>query len=130
MMRLNRVESFYTLLLHFRSEGSKEEGRPATASPHVGLATHGRAAANAPARGRPTATRAGMGARNGLLHAASPAASKGSASSRRGGRPLVAPTAVAYGLQKAARVAAACVGATATAAQMGQEGLGHPFEKE
>ncbi|RWV77264.1 hypothetical protein GW17_00061929 [Ensete ventricosum] len=40
-MRLYRVESFYAFLLHFRSEGSKEEGRPATASPHVGPATRG-----------------------------------------------------------------------------------------
>ncbi|RWV78059.1 hypothetical protein GW17_00061035 [Ensete ventricosum] len=43
VMRLNRVESFYTLLLHFHSEGSKEEGRPATASSHAGSATHGQA---------------------------------------------------------------------------------------
>ncbi|RWW60613.1 hypothetical protein BHE74_00032389 [Ensete ventricosum] len=51
VMRLNRVESFYAFLLHFCSEGSKEEGRPATASPHVGPATHGQAAAKAPHKG-------------------------------------------------------------------------------
>ncbi|RWV84892.1 hypothetical protein GW17_00053362, partial [Ensete ventricosum] len=33
VMRLNRVEWFYTFLLHFRSEGNEEEGRPTTASP-------------------------------------------------------------------------------------------------
>ncbi|RZS27845.1 hypothetical protein BHM03_00061373, partial [Ensete ventricosum] len=33
VMILNRIESFYAFLLRFRSEGSKEEGRPATASP-------------------------------------------------------------------------------------------------
>ncbi|RZS25786.1 hypothetical protein BHM03_00059046 [Ensete ventricosum] len=31
VMRLNRVECFYAFVLHFRSEGSEEEGRPATA---------------------------------------------------------------------------------------------------
>ncbi|RZR89744.1 hypothetical protein BHM03_00017521 [Ensete ventricosum] len=33
------------------SQGSEEEGRPATASPHVGSATHGQAAAKAPYKG-------------------------------------------------------------------------------
>ncbi|RWV93837.1 hypothetical protein BHE74_00044701 [Ensete ventricosum] len=33
VMILNRVESFYALLLYFRSEGSEEEGRLAMASP-------------------------------------------------------------------------------------------------
>ncbi|RZS17882.1 hypothetical protein BHM03_00050086 [Ensete ventricosum] len=36
VMRLNRIESFYTFLFHFHSEGSEEEGRPATASPIQG----------------------------------------------------------------------------------------------
>ncbi|RZS22860.1 hypothetical protein BHM03_00055690 [Ensete ventricosum] len=57
-MRLNRVESFYAFLLRFRSEGSEEKGRPATASPHVAPATHGQAAAKAPCKG---ATDCGQG---------------------------------------------------------------------
>ncbi|RRT53458.1 hypothetical protein B296_00019846 [Ensete ventricosum] len=36
VMRLNNVESFYVFLLCFRSEGSEEEGRLATSSPHAG----------------------------------------------------------------------------------------------
>ncbi|RWV94903.1 hypothetical protein GW17_00042520 [Ensete ventricosum] len=51
VMRLNRVESFYVFLLHFRSEGSEEEGRQATTIPYVGPATHGQAAAKAPCKG-------------------------------------------------------------------------------
>ncbi|RWV95974.1 hypothetical protein GW17_00041352 [Ensete ventricosum] len=47
-MRLYRVESFYAFLLRFRSEGSEEEERPATASLHAGPATHGQ---GQPARG-------------------------------------------------------------------------------
>ncbi|RRT68547.1 hypothetical protein B296_00012357 [Ensete ventricosum] len=36
-MRLNRVESFYAFLLHFRSKHSKEEdGRPTMARPYAG----------------------------------------------------------------------------------------------
>ncbi|RRT31399.1 hypothetical protein B296_00043791 [Ensete ventricosum] len=50
-MRLNRVESLYVFLLHFHSEGSKEERRPATANPHAGLATHGQASVKAPCKG-------------------------------------------------------------------------------
>ncbi|RWW70984.1 hypothetical protein BHE74_00021309 [Ensete ventricosum] len=58
-MRLNRVESFDVFLLRFRSEGSEEEGQPATASPHVGPAAHGQAAAQAPYKGgRPATARA------------------------------------------------------------------------
>ncbi|RWW69172.1 hypothetical protein BHE74_00023254 [Ensete ventricosum] len=56
-----------------------------------------------------------QGACKGLSPAASPAASKGDGADRRGG-------------YRRARAAAACAG-PATAAQMGQEGLGHPFEK-
>ncbi|RWV77067.1 hypothetical protein GW17_00062161 [Ensete ventricosum] len=55
VMRLNRVESFYAFLLHFCSEGSKEEGRLATASPHVGPA---RPRPRPPTRGWATAARA------------------------------------------------------------------------
>ncbi|RWW86970.1 hypothetical protein BHE74_00004224 [Ensete ventricosum] len=51
VMRLNHVESFYAFLLHFHSEGSEEEGRPATASPHAVSTTHGQAAAKAPSKG-------------------------------------------------------------------------------
>ncbi|RWW60882.1 hypothetical protein BHE74_00032082 [Ensete ventricosum] len=51
VMRLNRVESFYAFLLRFRSEGSEEEGRPATASPHARPATHSQAATKAPCKG-------------------------------------------------------------------------------
>ncbi|RRT85879.1 hypothetical protein B296_00003194 [Ensete ventricosum] len=51
VMRLNHVESFYAFLLYFCNEGSVEEGWPATASPHVGSATHGQAAAKAPNKG-------------------------------------------------------------------------------
>ncbi|RWV94918.1 hypothetical protein GW17_00042508 [Ensete ventricosum] len=40
-MRLNHIESFYAFLLHFHSEGSEEEGRPATTSTHVVSTTHG-----------------------------------------------------------------------------------------
>ncbi|RZR73495.1 hypothetical protein BHM03_00024978 [Ensete ventricosum] len=50
VMRLYHIESFYVFLLHFHSEGSEEEGRPATASPHVWLAT-----ARASPKGRPAA---------------------------------------------------------------------------
>ncbi|RWV81315.1 hypothetical protein GW17_00057277 [Ensete ventricosum] len=41
-MRLNRVESFYTFLLRFRSEGSPCKGQPgmATASPLAGAVGH------------------------------------------------------------------------------------------
>ncbi|RWW65361.1 hypothetical protein BHE74_00027342 [Ensete ventricosum] len=46
-MRLFRVKLFYAFLLHFYSEGSEEEGRSTTASPHAGSATHGQAAAKA-----------------------------------------------------------------------------------
>ncbi|RRT58449.1 hypothetical protein B296_00018141 [Ensete ventricosum] len=49
MMRLNRVESFYTFLLCFRSEGS-EEWRPTMASPHVGLTAPGQVASKAPSK--------------------------------------------------------------------------------
>ncbi|RWW02029.1 hypothetical protein GW17_00034899 [Ensete ventricosum] len=65
VMRLNRVESFYTFLLYFHSKGSEEEGRPGTTNTHAGLATHGQAAAKAPYKGA------------GLLPMASPAANKG-----------------------------------------------------
>ncbi|RWV84941.1 hypothetical protein GW17_00053308 [Ensete ventricosum] len=41
VMRLNRVESFYVLLLHFRSKGSEERGWPVTARPPAGAASHG-----------------------------------------------------------------------------------------
>ncbi|RWV89457.1 hypothetical protein GW17_00048389 [Ensete ventricosum] len=51
VMRLNRVESFYVFLLCFCSEGSKEEGRLATASPYAGPTTHGQAVAKAPCKG-------------------------------------------------------------------------------
>ncbi|RWW23102.1 hypothetical protein GW17_00012674 [Ensete ventricosum] len=51
VMRLNRVESFYAFLLHFRNEGSEEEGWPATTSPHTRPATHGQAAAKPPYKG-------------------------------------------------------------------------------
>ncbi|RRT33506.1 hypothetical protein B296_00028072 [Ensete ventricosum] len=40
-MILNRVESFYVFFLRFRSEGSEEEGQPATTNPHARSATHG-----------------------------------------------------------------------------------------
>ncbi|RWV86918.1 hypothetical protein GW17_00051145 [Ensete ventricosum] len=40
-MRLNHVESFYAFLLHFHSKRSEEEdGRPATAGPPAGAASH------------------------------------------------------------------------------------------
>ncbi|RRT58826.1 hypothetical protein B296_00024235 [Ensete ventricosum] len=41
-MRLNRVESFYVFLLHFRSEESPCKGQPgmAMASPLAGVANH------------------------------------------------------------------------------------------
>ncbi|RZR94101.1 hypothetical protein BHM03_00022721 [Ensete ventricosum] len=52
MMRLNCVESFYAFLLRFRREGS-EEGQPATASPHVGPATH----SQADCKGQPVVTK-------------------------------------------------------------------------
>ncbi|RWV83975.1 hypothetical protein GW17_00054355, partial [Ensete ventricosum] len=52
VMRLNRVKLFYTFLLRFRNEGSEEERRPATASPHVGLTTRGQVGY----KGQPAAT--------------------------------------------------------------------------
>ncbi|RRT61180.1 hypothetical protein B296_00027716, partial [Ensete ventricosum] len=60
VMRLNRVESFYAFLLCFHSEGSEEEGRLATASPHIGSATHGQVAAKALARRRPVVAKASL----------------------------------------------------------------------
>ncbi|RWV83917.1 hypothetical protein GW17_00054414 [Ensete ventricosum] len=60
VMRLNRVESFYTFLLHFHSEGNEEEGRPAMVSPHARPAIHGQAATKDPARGRSVAARASL----------------------------------------------------------------------
>ncbi|RWV81088.1 hypothetical protein GW17_00057526 [Ensete ventricosum] len=99
-MRLNRVESFYAFLLYFRSEGN-EEGRPITASPHAGSATHGQAAAKAPYKGA-----AGCGQDQPVREADT--ARRGNIPapvSRRGERPL-------------ARAATA-----ATATQMVQEGL-------
>ncbi|RRT56774.1 hypothetical protein B296_00022147 [Ensete ventricosum] len=47
VIRLYRVESFYAFLLCFHSEGSEEEGWPATASPYAGSTTHGQAATKA-----------------------------------------------------------------------------------
>ncbi|RZR85288.1 hypothetical protein BHM03_00012234 [Ensete ventricosum] len=117
MMRLNRVESFYAFFLRFRSEGNKEEGWPATASPHVGLATHGQAAAGcgqgqlarvAPACmagcGQPAGVAVARGhtclqcstlkggrvygVRKGLPPVASPTASRGGDVDCRGGHPL------------------------------------------
>ncbi|RWV87360.1 hypothetical protein BHE74_00052374 [Ensete ventricosum] len=103
MMRLNRVESFYAFFLRFRSEGNKEEGWPATASPHVGLATHGQAAAGCGqgqlAREVGAARKGGTccstlkggrvyGVRKGLPPVASPTASRGGDVDRRGGHPL------------------------------------------
>ncbi|RZR75532.1 hypothetical protein BHM03_00060334 [Ensete ventricosum] len=43
VMRLNRVESFYVFLRHFRSEGNEEEEQPGMAQP--------------PTRGRPAAAK-------------------------------------------------------------------------
>ncbi|RZS24790.1 hypothetical protein BHM03_00057899 [Ensete ventricosum] len=40
-MRLNCVESFYALLLHFRRKGNEERGWPATARPPTGAAGYG-----------------------------------------------------------------------------------------
>ncbi|RZS00246.1 hypothetical protein BHM03_00029911 [Ensete ventricosum] len=51
VMRLNRVESFYVFLLHFRSEGNEEEGRPTTASPMQDRQPTARPQLRPPARG-------------------------------------------------------------------------------
>ncbi|RWW43038.1 hypothetical protein BHE74_00051343 [Ensete ventricosum] len=66
-MRLNHVESFYAFLLHFCSEGSEEEGQPATTSPHAWSATHGQAMAKASLQGR-SAPLAGVAACKGGRH--------------------------------------------------------------
>ncbi|RWW01742.1 hypothetical protein GW17_00035203 [Ensete ventricosum] len=49
VMRLYHVESFYVFLLHYRSEGSEEEGWPATTNPHARSVTHGQPAGVTPA---------------------------------------------------------------------------------
>ncbi|RRT53000.1 hypothetical protein B296_00044515 [Ensete ventricosum] len=128
MMTLNRIESFYAFLLHFRSKGSTKEGRPATASPHVGSAAYGHAVAKAPFKGgRLAAAKTSSQGR--------PAASRDSACGQKmpasGCRPWPAlpPVGVAAPWQsdcRWARAAAAYTGAAATV-QRGQEGLGHPF---
>ncbi|RWW10047.1 hypothetical protein GW17_00026430 [Ensete ventricosum] len=41
VIRLNRVESFYAFLLHFRNEANEDKEQPATTNPNAGLATHG-----------------------------------------------------------------------------------------
>ncbi|RRT35060.1 hypothetical protein B296_00031267 [Ensete ventricosum] len=145
-MRLNRVESFYTFLLHFRNKGSEEEGRPTIASPHVGPTTHGQAAARASTKGSPTAPTMGdsrpqgqqpvgdsrlqhdarkggrlQGARKGLLPAANPTASRGSGASRRGGRPLAGRLPACKGSR--------CLRRGNDDGAEGKEGLGHPLEK-
>ncbi|RWW59072.1 hypothetical protein BHE74_00034028 [Ensete ventricosum] len=67
VMRLNRVESFYAFLLRFRSEGSKERGRPAMARPSTRAADHGHTPCRggrprlAPLQGRSATTKAFCG---------------------------------------------------------------------
>ncbi|RWW44574.1 hypothetical protein BHE74_00049652 [Ensete ventricosum] len=103
-------------------------GRPPTARPRLRPLARGLpAAVRASLQGRP-APLAGAAARKGnsrlwahLLAARRPqgaAANRGGGVGRRGGC-------------RWARTAAACVGVVAAVAttQMGQEGLGHPFEK-
>ncbi|RWW54691.1 hypothetical protein BHE74_00038714 [Ensete ventricosum] len=63
VMRLNRVESFYAFLLHFRSEGSPSKGQPgmAMASPLQGRSTTCKGVAGcgqAPYKGWPAAAKA------------------------------------------------------------------------
>ncbi|RRT50923.1 hypothetical protein B296_00032045 [Ensete ventricosum] len=41
LMKLNRIESFYTFLLCFHIEGSEERGQPAMARPSARAADHG-----------------------------------------------------------------------------------------
>ncbi|RWV96996.1 hypothetical protein BHE74_00036116 [Ensete ventricosum] len=43
VMRLNCIESFYALLLHFRSKGSKERGWPTMARPSTRVVGYGQA---------------------------------------------------------------------------------------
>ncbi|RWW43519.1 hypothetical protein BHE74_00050807, partial [Ensete ventricosum] len=85
IVRLTAVESGGCRIAGVRSEGSKEEGRPATASPHAGPA--------------PASTAGGsrwlQGARKGLSPVASLAASRGDDVSRRGGRPFTGRLPVA-----------------------------------
>ncbi|RZS15580.1 hypothetical protein BHM03_00047441 [Ensete ventricosum] len=136
VMRLNRVESFYMFLLRFRNEGSEEQGRPATASPHAGLATHGQppcraghprpgrvqdlpAAARASPQGGPAAPAGAVArrgdagkhecsARKGLPPAASPI-------SNRGAMPATEVAAPWQGGYRCAKAVAACAEATTTA---------------
>ncbi|RWW36091.1 hypothetical protein BHE74_00058911 [Ensete ventricosum] len=108
-MRLNRVESFYAFLLHFRSQSSKERRQLAMARPSARAAEHGHTPCRggrpllAPIQGRPAVTKvAGAAAskkrlcrprpgRKGRLAAASSqgaGTSNGGGVDRKGGRPL------------------------------------------
>ncbi|RRT66041.1 hypothetical protein B296_00005844 [Ensete ventricosum] len=51
VMRLNRVELFYTFLLYFSSEGSEEERRPTTATPMQGRPPTARPRPRPPCKG-------------------------------------------------------------------------------
>ncbi|RZS13865.1 hypothetical protein BHM03_00045490 [Ensete ventricosum] len=139
-MRLNYVESFYAFLLCFRSEGSEEEGWPATASPHAGSATHGQVVAKALQGGnrlRPGLARKGGRRRSRGQHPAGATAAHGHTclhhDAHKGGRLQGAREGLPQaGLwRRRARAAAAYAGAAVVAAttQMEQEGLGHPFKK-
>ncbi|RWW46412.1 hypothetical protein BHE74_00047661 [Ensete ventricosum] len=123
VMRLNRVESFYAFLLHFRSKRSKEEnGRPTTAKPLVGRP----ATAWPPARGQPavakTPCKGATGYGQGPLHKGRPAAAslqgrhpQGAARPRRGHKSSTRPRPARRGT-----VPAACAGATTAATQRGK----------
>ncbi|RZR90589.1 hypothetical protein BHM03_00018504 [Ensete ventricosum] len=150
VMRSNRAESFYAFLLHFCNESSVEEGWPATASPHAGPATHGQAAAKAPNKGatgcdqgQPArevgAARRGSSRPQGRQPpAGTPACSMAPAMGCRPrlALPPVGAAALTVGVAalwhggcRQARAVVACARVATAVAQMGQEGLGHPFEK-
>ncbi|RRT50849.1 hypothetical protein B296_00041375 [Ensete ventricosum] len=103
-MRLNRIELFYALFVAIDSESRCFlRGRGghmhavcmqrwlATTSPPVGATDHGLATC----KGRP--------ARKGLLPAASPIASRGGGSGRRGGHPLAGRLSAAKGSHRLCR---------------------------
>ncbi|RRT75633.1 hypothetical protein B296_00002348 [Ensete ventricosum] len=125
-MRLNRVESFYAFLLHFRNEGSKERGRSTMARPFAKATDHdqppcrGGRPQSAPFRGGQLQPRPSAGAiackrwlccrwpseGEALLLVAKPqgaTASRGGGANRKGGCPLTGWLPAARGRRRKRR---------------------------
>ncbi|RZS19863.1 hypothetical protein BHM03_00052314 [Ensete ventricosum] len=134
VMRLNRIELFYVFMLCFHSEGSEEEGRPATANPHVGPTTHGQVGcgqapckwwppAGAAARKRAISYRldASSKAAYGQKHRPLPVASpQGAARPRRGHRGSACPRPARRGAMPTEAPAGTVPAARAAADGQGQ----------